>query len=289
MPDHPPQTTTSELDESLPSSLRPTQHCPPLALLRAHQEEVLPATLASDINRHIEQCPLCRMLLTDLEHIPQPAITTQERDRILRKLPHVSTTTPAGWRWYAAAAAACFLAIAGAFLYLRQPQVNQTNLATTQTPTPQPLTPRLQIAKLALPIGMAPGLVLRGEASTQQPTADQLSPAFEAYAKDDYPLATQRFTQLADQFPRAELPFLYLGVTQLLQQDNAHALTTLNRADTLAQQNHSPQKDAAAWYHALASVAAHSSEASTLLQAVCNQTQSPYSQQACELEKHHAN
>src|SRR5579871_1670758 len=131
MPDHPPQTTTSELDESLPSSLRPTQHCPPLALLRAHQEEVLPATLASDINRHIEQCPLCRMLLTDLEHIPQPAITTQERDRILRKLPHVSTTTPAGWRWYAAAAAACFLAIAGAFLYLRQPHVNHNNLATT--------------------------------------------------------------------------------------------------------------------------------------------------------------
>jgi hypothetical protein len=112
-----------------------------------------------------------------------------------------------------------------------------------------------------------------------------MSPAFEAYANDDYPLAAHRFTLLADQFPRAELPFLYLGVTQLLQQDNAHALTTLNRADTLAQQNHSTQKDAAAWYHALAAVATQSADSPTLLHTVCTNTQSPYSPQACELEK----
>ena len=216
----------------------------------------------------------------------QPAITPQERDRILRKLPHASATAPAGWHWYAAAAAAFILAVAGAFLFLRQPQPNQaTTQPAAQTPTPQPLAPRLQIAKLALPVGLAPGLVLRGEAPTQQPTAGQLAPAFEAYAKDDYPLAAQRFTQLADQFPRAELPFLYLGVTELLQQDNTHALTTLSRADTLAKQNHSAQKDAAAWYHALAAVAAQSPEAPTLLHTVCANTQSPYSQQACELEK----
>jgi hypothetical protein len=285
----PPQTPTSEQDEALPSGFRPTQHCPPVSILRAHQEEVLPATLAADVNLHIEQCPLCQMLLTDLQHLPQPAITTQERDRILRKLPHASSPVPAGWHWYAAAAAAFILAVAGAFLFLRQPQANQPNQAATQptqTTTQQSLTSRFQIAKLALPIGMAPGLVLRGEAPTQQPTADQLSPAFEAYANDDYPLAAQRFTELADQFPRAELPFLYLGVTLLLQQDNVHALTSLNRADTLAQQNHSTQQDAAAWYHAQAALATNSSDAPHLLRVVCASTQSPYSKQACDLPKH---
>ncbi|HEY6376444.1 MAG TPA: hypothetical protein VIX90_13060 [Edaphobacter sp.] len=247
---------------------------------------MLPATLASDVNHHIEKCPLCQMLLTDLQHIPQPAITTNERDRILRKLPHASPAIPAGWRWYAASAAAVILAVAGAFLFLREPQTNQPTQATTQpaeTPVPQTSATGLQIAKLAVPIGLAPGLALRGEASTQQPTAAQLSPAFEAYAKDDYPLAAQRFTELADQFPRAELPFLYLGVTQLLQQEDTRALTTLTRADSLAQQNHSDQKDAASWYHALSAVAAKSPDAPHLLRVVCAHPQSPYSQQACKL------
>ena len=124
----PPQTPTSEQDEALPSGFRPTQHCPSLSILRAHQEEVLPATLAADVNQHIEQCPLCQTLLTDLQHIPQPAITTQERDRILRKLPHASSSVPAGWHWYAAAAAAFILAVAGAFLFLRQPQAYPSRL-----------------------------------------------------------------------------------------------------------------------------------------------------------------
>ncbi len=285
----PPQTRIAELDETLPSSVRPSRHCPPLALLRAHQEEVLPATLSSDVNRHIEQCPLCQMLLTDLQHIPEPTLTTNERDRILRKLPHASATIPAGWRWYAASVAAVILALAGAFLFLHQPQANQATTQPAETPATQSPATRLQIAKLAVPIGLAPGLAVRGEASTQQPTAAQLSAAFEAYAKDDYPLAAQRFTELADQFPRAELPFLYLGVTQLLQQDNTHALITLNRADTLAQQNHSDQKDAATWYHALAAVAANSPDGPHLLRVVCAHTQSPYSQQACDLGKQFTN
>ncbi len=292
MSNFPPQTPIAEQDEALPSSVRPTRHCPPLSVLRAHQEEVLPSTLAADVSHHIKQCALCQMLLTDLQHTPQPAITTNERDRILRKLPNTSPTVPAGWRWYAAAAAAIILAVAGAFLFLRQPQTNQPTQATSQpaeTPAPQTPATRLQIAKLAIPIGLAPGLALRGEAPTQQPTAAQLSPAFEAYAKDDYPLAAQRFTELADQFPRAELPFLYLGISQLFQHDTAHALTALTRADALAQQNNSAQKDAAAYYHAFAAVVAHSPDAPQLLHSICAQTKSPYSQQACDLENRNAN
>jgi hypothetical protein len=285
----PPPPAAAEQDEALPSNVRPNQHCPPLSLLRAHQEEVLAADLAADVNRHIEHCSLCQILLTDLQHVPQPAITASERDRILRKLPHAAV--PTGWPWYAASAAAIILAAAGAFLFLRQPQTSQPTLATTQAslaPAPQSIGRNLEIAKLAVPIGLAPGLTLRGEAPTQQPTAAQVSPAFEAYVKDDYPLAAQRFTELADQFPRAELPFLYLGVTQLLQQDNAHALTTLNRADTLARENHSSQKDDAAWYHALAAIATHSPDAPHLLNVVCADTRSSYSKQACELEKQNA-
>jgi hypothetical protein len=286
----PPPNPASEQDEALPSNLQASQHCPPLALLRAHQEGVLPDALASDVNLHIEECSLCQMLLTDLQHVPQPGITPNERDEILRKLPQASTKVPASWRWYAASAAAILLAVAGAFLFLRQPQANQSDQAVIQpAPTTQPISPRLQIAKLAVPIGLAPGLALRGEAPAQQPTAAEMSPAFEAYAKDDYPLAAQRFTELADRFPRAEIPFLYLGVTQLLQQDNTHALTTLTRADSLAQQNRSDQKDAATWYHALAAVAAQSPDAPHLLRVVCASTQSPYSQQACELGKQFAN
>jgi hypothetical protein len=280
--------------DTLPEGVHAARACPPLSLLRAWKEEVLPDDLARDVASHAEACALCRTLLADLEQIPQPGITSAARDRIRRKLPVIAPPARAtGWRWYAVASAAAALVIAGVLLVVRETRhrdvVHVTPLGVS-TPAPehpatvqQPTSPtNLQVAKLEPPVDLSPALVLRGDSSASEPTAQQLAPAFDAYTRSDYPLATQRFSQLAKQFPRSGTPFLYLGVTQLLTNDNANALFNLTRAEQFV----SPaQKDTASWYRAIAALRTSAPNARELLHTVCSRNGSVYAQQACQIEQ----
>jgi hypothetical protein len=282
MSDHPPPSQI-EIDDTLPPGVGSTSYCPPLALLRAHQERVLPSTLTSEINEHLQHCGLCTMLVADLEHVPQPALTADERQRIRHTIPSPLRTP--NWRWYTGFASAAALILATVFLVFHHPKPNQTT-QTVQSDQHQPATlpqkPDLEIAKLDPPIELAPGLVLRGTTSSDQPTPADLAPAFSAYTQNNYSLAAERFSRLAKQFPRSDIPFLYLGVTQLLQDDATAALPNLVRAEYLARSSH---KDSAAWYRALAAIQARSPEASALLDAICRNKTSVYTSQACLLEK----
>jgi len=286
--------------DTLPPGVHTSRTCPPLALLRAFQEQVLPSDLSGDIASHIEGCSLCRGLLSDIEHLPQPGITSVERGRIRSRLP--LSTAPSrkpGWRWYAVASAAAALVIAGVILVVHQtehPRVanvaplpvswpSQTHTAEVQpgktatAPSSEP-----QIAKLEPPLELSPALVLRGgSTSTSEPTAQQLAPAFDAYTRNDYTAAAQRFSQLAKQFPRSGMPFLYLGITQLLTNDNANALFNLTRAEQFVPP---AQKDASSWYRAVAALRTGAPNAEQLLHSVCERKGSAYAQQACQLEQH---
>ncbi len=295
--------------EALPAEVRVSRSCPPVALLRAWKEEALPEELARDLAAHTDTCPLCTTLLSDLERLHQHAIAATERERIRRTLPLVAPLARVtGWRWYSLGAAAAALVIGGILLIIRQtehpnvapvamPETTATSMHSTEmaeAPIPQNQTPQtqvqaqpnsqLQIAKLDPPVQFSPALVLRGEASSSQPTAQQLAPAFDAYTRSDYALAAQRFSQLAKQFPRSGAPFLYLGVTQLLTNDNAQALFNLTRAEQFV----SPaQKDAATFYRAVAALRTNAPNANELLHSVCTRTLSSYSKQACQLEQSH--
>jgi hypothetical protein len=280
--------------DTLPTGVHASQACPPLALLRAWKEDVLTADLARDVASHAENCTLCSTLISDLEHLPQPGITAAERARIRQKLPLIAPTArTGGWRWYTVAGAAAALIIAGVLLTISQtehprqahidvPTVSEP--AQTQAVAPQPAAPSAepQLAKLEPPVDLSPALVLRGEVTTSEPTAQQLAPAFDAYSRNDYQLAAQRFSQLAKQFPRSGTPFLYLGVTQLLTNDNANALFNLTRAEQFISPG---QKDVASWYRAIAARRTNAPNASQLLHAICSRNGSPYAQQACQLEQ----
>src|SRR5947209_6093960 len=216
--------------ESLPPGVYASRGCPPLPLLRAWPEQALPPELARDIASHVGGCVVCQALLADLEHLPQPSLTNAERVRIRRKLPLISSreSVAGGWRWYSAAAAAAVLVIAGAILAVRHTAYPDTVASTplevvpaltSSPPAPKPpaAEPRIaipsQIARLDPPLESSSALVLRGDASSSDPTAQQLAPAFSAYTSGNYTVAAQRFTQLAKQFPRSRTSFLYLGVT----------------------------------------------------------------------------
>jgi hypothetical protein len=189
-----------------------------------------------------------------------------------------------GWRWYAGFATAAVFILAIVFLVLRHaaPTPNQTGQTEQTKPSPLPQQTHLEIAKLDPPLELARDLVLRGTVPPDQPNPAELAPAFESYTQSDYPLAAQRFSLLTKQFPRADIPFLYLGVTQLLQNDSTAALPNLARADHLAPDS---RKDSAAWYHALAASQTHAPEAPSILHSMCLRKDSAYSPQACQLEK----
>ena len=267
--------------ESLPAGVYVFQSCPPLSLLRASIEELLPSEIAFDVSSHIDACALCQMLLTDLEFVPPVSLTPKDRERIRRNLPVAPPPQTHGWHWYAASAAAIALVVAGLSLFVH---LSTVGAASSPAPVPQTLSTQPEpspsvIAKLAPPLDPSSAPAVPGASSATQ----QLAPAFAAYTQSDYRLAAQRFKLLADQFPRSETPFLYLGITQLLQDDPKDAVPNLARADALARQNHGAQRNEAAWYHALAAVEAHSTDAPDLLESICTLKNSPYSQQACEL------
>jgi hypothetical protein len=280
--------------DTLPAGVYASQTCPPLALLRAWKEDVLTAELARDVASHAGSCTHCNTLVSDLEDLPQPGITAAERARIRQKLPLIAPTArTGGWRWYSVAGAAASLVVAGVLLAInqtehpRQAHIDDpavTEPIPTHAVTLQPMSPPAepQVAKLELPMDLSPALVLRGEAAASEPTAQQLAPAFDAYQRNDYPLAAERFSQLAKQFPRSGTPFLYLGVTQLLAHNNADALFNLTRAEQFVSPT---QKDAASWYRALAARRTGASNASELLDAICGRNGSPYAQQACQLRE----
>ena len=272
--------------ESLPAGVYAFPSCPPLSLLRASIEELLPSEIASDVSGHIDTCLLCQMLLTDLETISPASLTPKGRERIRRNLPVAPPPHKHDWYWYPAALAAIALVVAGLSLLVHLPA---SEAASSRAPLPQPPAAQPEelpsaIAKLAPVSDLSAAPAAHGASSVVQPTAQQLAPAFDAYSQSDYPLAARRFKLLADQFPRSETPFLYLGITQLLQHDNNAALRNLTRADSLARQNHGTQRNDAAWYHAFAALEAHSTDAPDLLENICTLKNSPYSQQACELE-----
>jgi hypothetical protein len=92
----------------------------------------------------------------------------------------------------------------------------------------------------------------------------------------------QRSSQLAKQFPRSGTPFLYLGITQLLMNDNTNAFFNLTRAEQFVS---SVKKDTASWYRAIAAMRANDPNARQLLHTICRRNGSPYAQQACQIEQ----
>lgn len=287
----------SHHSDTLPPGILTSPACPPLAMLRAWREEVLPADLARDVAAHVDSCSLCRTLLADLQHLPQPGITSAERNRIRHKLPLIgSSPRRAGWRWYAVASGAAALVIAGVLLVVHQtkhptaahvtePFSPAETQAATRHPDNSTTSGDLQVAKLDPPVDLSPALVLRGETTPAEPTAQQLAAAFNAYNQSDYPLATQLFSQLANQFPFSGTPFLYLGVTQLLTNDNANALFNLTRAEQFVAP---AQKDAASWYRVIAALRTGADNSTQLLHALCGRNASIYAQKACHLEQTHS-
>ncbi len=58
-------------EKTFVSEIGPLPACPPLAMLHAHGQSVLPAEAEARIGAHIATCALCQMLLRDLSSLEE--------------------------------------------------------------------------------------------------------------------------------------------------------------------------------------------------------------------------
>jgi hypothetical protein len=261
-----------EVEQSFVSEIGPVPSCPPLGILRAYTQSVLPEVGQLKVGEHLAQCPLCQIILSDLPSVEGQSLTRGAQSRIRENIP-VPIQKPV--RWYVVSAVAAGLAFVAILPFAGRHRPTAPQVAASAVHV---VPINLPIEKLAPPPEAKSELVFRGPASSTDPDAEELAPAFAAYDREDYKLAATRFDQLARRFPGSDIPILYMGVSQLLSGDDPSALESLTRADAIAKPS---RKDAASWYHAAAAVRAHSPDAPALLQALCRRDNSAYARQAC--------
>jgi hypothetical protein len=263
-----------EAEQLFVNEIGPVPTCPPLEILRAHGQSVLPEDEESKVVEHLAQCPICQILLNDLLSLEEQSLTRAARDRIRENIPAPPRQAT---RWYVVSAVAAGLAFVAFLFFAGRARQNAPQVAASAV---HAVPMDLPIEKLPPPPEAKSELVFRGAVSSADPDAEELAPAFTAYDREDYQLAARRFAELATRFPGSDIPILYLGVSQLLSGNDHDALESLSRADAIAKPS---RKDAASWYHATAAVRAHSPDAPALLQALCSQNNSAYARQACSV------
>jgi hypothetical protein len=253
-----------------------TSKCPPPEMLLAHRQGALPDEARAAVEKHLMQCRICPILLADLDSMSQEALSPEESRRIRSRIPAPASRPPVNrWQLYAAAVAACAVLAVGITLVV----AHRGTSPGAKRPSSLQLA-SIPIEKLSLPQTLSPELALRGDVSSTEPTFAELEPAFDAYQKNNYRKAADQFAELAKQFPKSDIPILYLGVSQLFLSQNEAALGSLAQAETIARPE---RRDAAAWYYAVAAARSQAPNAGPLLRSVCSNHASSYAQKACSV------
>jgi hypothetical protein len=266
-----------EMETQFAGKIGRSSKCPPPEMLLAYRQSVLRDEAESAVETHLRKCRICPILLEDLVSISQQNLTSDEDRGIRSRVPALAPKTVARpWKFYTAAIAACLVLSVGIALFLRHSSPGSS--AVPQGSSASRDIASIAIEKLPPPQTSEPQFVLRGDASSAEPTLAELAPGFDAYGQNDYKTSADRFGELAKQFPKSDVPVLYLGISQLLLGRHEAALQSLAQADTLAQPE---RKDAAGWYHAVAAAQAHAPQAVSLLRSICQNRASMYSREAC--------
>ncbi len=210
--------------ESLRASRR---QCPHPDLLLAAREGVLPEETGASILAHLAECPLCQALERDLADPELTAPTSQEGQRIRRRVQQDASGRPRRrWLWFAVpAAAAAVLSIV--FLAPREPR-REPVAATPRASAP--------LEKPPVKIPLASALVWRGEGGDAQKLIDELNQALEPYRADRYEEASRRLQAFAAKHPNSAEAHFYLGVCLLFLDRKPEAAASLEKAKEIAKE-----------------------------------------------------
>jgi hypothetical protein len=228
---------------------------PPLELLRAAREGVLPEPLQQRVAAHVSQSEWSRTLADDLELVA-PGPTAEDAARMLARVRAGTRGATAAERpaltWRALmmfgslAAAAILFAVR---VDWRAPTPVEVDRATAAPGETAPATPPfvLALAKPDLRVSLT-ALQWRGSPAGNPLLAD-LKPAFAAIERDDFAGAARVLEPLASRYPASIEVFFYLGVSRLLLNDSGGARDALAAAGRLKDDAFAAD---VAWYLAIA-------------------------------------
>ena len=126
-------------DAGLPADA-PWHTCPPLTIVLAADEGVLPADVQAQVAGHVAECAFCRSLVHDAKEGALGAPTDEEHDRIRARVrsqiapPALHGPVQHGWRWWSAqglALAAALVAVVALGWFARMQQQKAAGLEQT--------------------------------------------------------------------------------------------------------------------------------------------------------------
>ena len=228
---------------------------PPLEVLRAAGEGVLPKEVDASAQWHLAQHDDTRRLVhamnesAGLDADAEAALfarITRDRAAIDRE----RRSSP--WRWQVAAAIGT-IAIAGSALWIMQ----RRDSAVVATPppvlvaqAPAPSTPEAFLIPLERPdvrISLS-SMTWRGR-RPDNPVLVALKPALDAFRAADYATADQEFSAVGQRYPDLIEVALYQGISRLFLKDWGGASTSLKRAQAIGDPAFAADVD---WYLAIA-------------------------------------
>jgi len=257
--------------------------CPEAGLLHAAHEGVLADAESKQVQEHLTACEVCRTLFEDLDAIEYGELSAAEsasiRVRIARRAPHAFEQGLASWtrKWWVPALALAACAVI-AFILMKPHPIDAPS-SSQQIAQAKPL-PEITVEKLPIRVDPTALLATRG-GSGKQPSGPELAKALAKYQSDDYKTAVQQLKALAAKYPRHGTVRLYLGVSELLLNQNADASSNLIAA---VNELEGARQSDARWYLAAANLRLKNPEAAQpLLQELC-EGKSTYKEQSCTLE-----
>ncbi|ABF39298.1 hypothetical protein Acid345_0293 [Candidatus Koribacter versatilis Ellin345] len=252
--------------------------CPEVGMLHAAHEGVLADAETKQIQEHLSSCEVCRTLFDDLDAIEygelSPAESASIRVRIARNAPRAFE--PARKWWVPALAVAAAAAIAFVLIRVPKPETPAQGPLIVYVKPPQ----EIKVEKLPIRVDPTSLLATRG-GNGSQPSGPELAKALAKYQGDDYASAVQQLKALAQKYPKDGTVRLYLGISELLLNQNKEASADLSAA---ANELEGGRQSDAQWYLAAASLRLKDHEAAQpLLQQLC-EGKSTYTERACKLE-----
>jgi len=256
---------------------------PPFELLRAAHADALPESLQAPLREHLEQSAWSRALV-DVDTEAEPPLEAEVERRLLTRINRSSRSKPAArwytWSWLPALAAAAVLVLIVAVMRQSGPaRVESQPGPPAATPAaPVPAAPVYTLALDKPDVKLTPeALVLRSDARGAR-FVDDIAPALNAYRANDDVEAERQFASLETRYPKSIEVAFYRGVTELLLNDPAGAIRSLDRARRLDNDAFTAE---VGWYLAVAyERAGNTSRARAELDVLCRHT-SAYTSKAC--------
>lgn len=244
--------------------------CLSAEMVRASVEECLPEPELSRARQHLAQCPMCAALAQDLSAFEMSGPTPLESRRMRAKIGLPVEPVPEQARpWWAKVApwvlaAGCAALAVGVWTRISQPTTGVTPTAVVKSGSAQRLP--VQPAAVRMPLT---SLVWRGEekkSTDAYPAA--LAKALEPYGAGKYAEAIAALQPIAAEHPRRAEGHFYLGVSLLMANRDADAITPLENARAALD---SPIRSEIDWYLAVAlRNSGRTTEAAVLFRSLCD-------------------